>query len=62
MNELLVLQHKNLRAQEEIELQHLKLGSDMEHLQNCYAKLKVKTQDNSTNIIQCLYLAYTVHS
>lgn len=42
MNELLVLQHKNLRAQEEIEIQHLKLGSDMDHLQNCYSKLKVE--------------------
>lgn len=41
MNELLVLQHKNLRAQEEIEVQHRKLGSDMDHLQNCYSKLKV---------------------
>ncbi|XP_072788745.1 afadin- and alpha-actinin-binding protein isoform X3 [Taeniopygia guttata] len=46
MNELLVLQHKNLRAQEEIEIQHLKLGSDMDHLQNCYAKLKVQKLQN----------------
>lgn len=44
MNELLVLQHKNLRAQEEVEMQHLKLGSDMDHLQNCYAKLKVENK------------------
>lgn len=62
MNELLVLQHKNLRAQEEVEIQHLKLGSDMEHLQNCYAKLKVKPQDNFSNVMQCLCLADTVHS
>ncbi|XP_039583158.1 afadin- and alpha-actinin-binding protein isoform X2 [Passer montanus] len=46
INELLVLQHKNLRAQEEIEIQHLKLGSDMDHLQNCYAKLKVQKLQN----------------
>ncbi|XP_076196635.1 afadin- and alpha-actinin-binding protein isoform X3 [Aptenodytes patagonicus] len=46
MNELLVLQHKNLRAQEEVEMQHLKLGSDMDHLQNCYAKLKVQKLQN----------------
>ncbi|XP_030809771.1 afadin- and alpha-actinin-binding protein isoform X2 [Camarhynchus parvulus] len=46
MNELLVLQHKNLRAQEEIEIQHLKLGSDMDHLQNCYSKLKVQKLQN----------------
>ncbi|XP_041886263.1 afadin- and alpha-actinin-binding protein isoform X2 [Corvus kubaryi] len=46
MNELLVLQHKNLRAQEEVEMQHMKLGSDMDHLQNCYAKLKVQKLQN----------------
>ncbi|XP_050162897.1 afadin- and alpha-actinin-binding protein isoform X2 [Myiozetetes cayanensis] len=46
MNELLALQHKNLRAQEEVEMQHLKLGSDMDHLQNCYAKLKVQKLQN----------------
>ncbi|KAL8177348.1 UNVERIFIED_CONTAM: Afadin- and alpha-actinin-binding protein [Gekko kuhli] len=40
MNELLQLQRKHLRAQEEAESQHLKLSSDMDHLQNCYAKLK----------------------
>ncbi|XP_066480984.1 afadin- and alpha-actinin-binding protein isoform X1 [Tiliqua scincoides] len=40
LNELLLLQRKNLRAQEEAEMQHLKLGSDMDHLQNCHAKLK----------------------
>lgn len=44
MNELLVQQHKNLRAQEEVEMQHLKLGSDMDHLQNSYAKLKVENK------------------
>ncbi|XP_064520006.1 afadin- and alpha-actinin-binding protein isoform X2 [Pseudopipra pipra] len=46
INELLALQHKNLRAQEEVEMQHLKLGSDMDHLQNCYAKLKVQKLQN----------------
>nr|XP_021149876.1 afadin- and alpha-actinin-binding protein isoform X1 [Columba livia] len=51
MNELLVLQHKNLRAQEEIELQHLKLGSDMEHLQNCYAKLKEQLELSKREIV-----------
>ncbi|XP_077189269.1 afadin- and alpha-actinin-binding protein isoform X1 [Paroedura picta] len=40
MNELLQLQRKHLRAQEEAETQHLKVSSDMDHLQNCYAKLK----------------------
>ncbi|XP_016044364.1 afadin- and alpha-actinin-binding protein isoform X2 [Erinaceus europaeus] len=40
MNELLILQRKNLLAQENVETQNLKLGSDMGHLQNCYAKLK----------------------
>lgn len=51
MNELLVLQHKNLRAQEEVEMQHLKLGSDMDHLQNCYTKLKV--ENNITQPVLC---------
>nr|XP_004653708.1 afadin- and alpha-actinin-binding protein isoform X2 [Jaculus jaculus] len=40
MNELLVLQRKNLLAQENVETQNLKLGSDVDHLQSCYAKLK----------------------
>ncbi|NXI52936.1 ADIP protein, partial [Chloroceryle aenea] len=51
MNELLTLQHKNLRAQEEIEMQHLKLGSDMDHLQNCYAKLKEQMELSKREII-----------
>lgn len=42
MNELLVLQRKNLLAQESVETQNLKLGSDMDHLQSCYTKLKVQ--------------------
>lgn len=42
MNELLVLQRKNLLAQENVETQNLKLGSDMDHLQSCYSKLKVE--------------------
>lgn len=46
MNELLVLQRKNLLAQENVETQNLKLGSDMDHLQNCYAKLKVQKLQN----------------
>lgn len=41
MNELLVLQRKNHLAQESVETQNLKLGSDMDHLQSCYTKLKV---------------------
>ncbi|XP_054836495.1 afadin- and alpha-actinin-binding protein [Eublepharis macularius] len=40
MNELLQLQRRHLRTREEAETQHLKLSSDMDHLQNCYAKLK----------------------
>ncbi|NXF90934.1 ADIP protein, partial [Eubucco bourcierii] len=51
MNELLVLQHKNLRAQEEVEIQHLKLGSDMDHLQNCYAKLKEQLEISKREIV-----------
>ncbi|KAM6305344.1 afadin- and alpha-actinin-binding protein isoform 2-T2 [Aegotheles albertisi] len=51
MNELLVLQHKNLRAQEEVEMQHLKLGSDMDHLQNCYAKLKEQLDLSKREIV-----------
>ncbi|XP_063154268.1 afadin- and alpha-actinin-binding protein isoform X3 [Candoia aspera] len=46
MNELLVLQRKTLRAQEETETQHLKLGSDMDHLQNCYIKLKEQLESS----------------
>ncbi|XP_054021215.1 afadin- and alpha-actinin-binding protein isoform X2 [Dryobates pubescens] len=51
MNELLVLQHKNLRAQEEVEMQHLKLGSDMDHLQNCYTKLKEQLELSKREIV-----------
>ncbi|KAM6414839.1 afadin- and alpha-actinin-binding protein [Rhynochetos jubatus] len=51
MNELLVLHHKNLRAQEEAEMQHLKLGSDMDHLQNCYAKLKEQLELSKREIV-----------
>ncbi|KAM9239638.1 afadin- and alpha-actinin-binding protein [Leptosomus discolor] len=51
MNELLVLQHKNLRAQEEVEMQHLKLGSDMDHLQNSYAKLKEQLELSKREIV-----------
>lgn len=50
MNELLVLQRKNLLAQESVETQNLKLGSDMDHLQSCYAKLKVQS---SIPLSQC---------
>ncbi|XP_007421444.1 afadin- and alpha-actinin-binding protein isoform X1 [Python bivittatus] len=46
MNELLLLQRKTLRAQEETETQHLKLGSDMDHLQNCYIKLKEQLESS----------------
>ncbi|XP_065265880.1 afadin- and alpha-actinin-binding protein [Emys orbicularis] len=51
MNELLVLQRKNLRAQEEVEIQHLKLGSDMDHLQNCYAKVKEQLETSRREIV-----------
>ncbi|XP_067394668.1 afadin- and alpha-actinin-binding protein isoform X2 [Emydura macquarii macquarii] len=51
MNELLVLQRKNLRAQEEVETQHLKLGSDMDHLQNCYAKVKEQLEASRREIV-----------
>eukprot|EP00075_Anas_platyrhynchos_P005290 XP_012957657.1 afadin- and alpha-actinin-binding protein isoform X2 [Anas platyrhynchos] len=51
MNELLVQQHKNLRAQEEVEMQHLKLGSDMDHLQNSYAKLKEQLELSKREIV-----------
>ncbi|XP_070602345.1 afadin- and alpha-actinin-binding protein isoform X1 [Erythrolamprus reginae] len=46
MNELLLMQRKTLRAQEETETQHLKLGSDMDHLQNCYIKLKEQLESS----------------
>lgn len=49
--ELLVLQRKHLRAQEEAETKHLKLGSDMDHLQNCYAKLKEQLETSRREII-----------
>ncbi|XP_008941198.1 PREDICTED: afadin- and alpha-actinin-binding protein [Merops nubicus] len=51
MNELLVLQHKNLRAQEEVEMRHLKLGSDMDHLQNCCAKLKEQLELSKREVV-----------
>ncbi|XP_053102729.1 afadin- and alpha-actinin-binding protein isoform X2 [Hemicordylus capensis] len=51
MNELLLLQRKNLRAQEEAETQHLKLGSDMDHLQNCYTKLKEQLETSRREIV-----------
>ncbi|KAM9005891.1 afadin- and alpha-actinin-binding protein isoform 4-T7 [Sarcophilus harrisii] len=46
IHELLVLHRKNLLAQENVETQNLKLGSDMDHLQNCYSKLKVQKLQN----------------
>ncbi|XP_075792480.1 afadin- and alpha-actinin-binding protein isoform X3 [Pelodiscus sinensis] len=51
MNELLILQRKNLRTQEEVEIQHLKLGSDMDHLQNCYAKVKEQLEASRREIV-----------
>ncbi|XP_061486524.1 afadin- and alpha-actinin-binding protein [Rhineura floridana] len=50
MNELLLLQRKTLRAQEEAETQHLKLGSDMDHLQNSYTKLKEQLETSRREI------------
>lgn len=50
MNELLVLQRKNLLAQENVETQNLKLGSDMDHLQNCYAKLKEQLETSRREV------------
>ncbi|CAO2600382.1 Afadin- and alpha-actinin-binding protein [Lemmus lemmus] len=51
MNELLVLQRKNLLAQESVETQNLKLGSDMEHLQSCYTKLKEQLETSRREMI-----------
>ncbi|XP_026556037.1 afadin- and alpha-actinin-binding protein isoform X2 [Pseudonaja textilis] len=51
MNELLLMQRKTLRAQEETETQHLKLGSDMDHLQNCYIKLKEQLESSRREIV-----------
>ncbi|XP_007944381.1 afadin- and alpha-actinin-binding protein [Orycteropus afer afer] len=51
MNELLVLQRKNLLAQENVETQNLKLGSDMDHLQSCYAKLKEQLETSRREMI-----------
>ncbi|XP_057649463.1 afadin- and alpha-actinin-binding protein isoform X1 [Chionomys nivalis] len=51
MNELLVLQRKNLLAQESVETQNLKLGSDMDHLQSCYTKLKEQLETSRREMI-----------
>nr|XP_060629829.1 afadin- and alpha-actinin-binding protein isoform X1 [Anolis sagrei ordinatus] len=51
MNDLLLLHRKTLRAQEETETQHLKLGSDMDHLQNCYTKLKEQLETSRREIV-----------
>lgn len=51
MNELLILQRKNLLAQENVETKNLKLGSDMDHLQNCYAKLKEQLETSRREMI-----------
>ncbi|XP_011811585.1 PREDICTED: afadin- and alpha-actinin-binding protein [Colobus angolensis palliatus] len=51
MNELLVLQRKNLLAQENVETQNLKLGSDMDHLQSCYSKLKEQLETSRREMI-----------
>ncbi|XP_059545012.1 afadin- and alpha-actinin-binding protein isoform X4 [Myotis daubentonii] len=51
MNELLVRQRKNLLAQENVETQNLKLGSDMDHLQSCYAKLKEQLETSRREMI-----------
>lgn len=51
MNELLVLQRKNLLAQESVETQNLKLGSDMDHLQSCYTKLKEQLEASRREMI-----------
>ncbi|KAM9689443.1 afadin- and alpha-actinin-binding protein isoform 2-T4 [Trichechus inunguis] len=51
MNELLILQRKNLLAQENVETQNLKLGSDMDHLQSCYAKLKEQLETSRREMI-----------
>ncbi|XP_008062985.1 afadin- and alpha-actinin-binding protein isoform X5 [Carlito syrichta] len=51
MYELLVLQRKNLLAQENVETQNLKLGSDMDHLQNCYTKLKEQLETSRREMI-----------
>ncbi|XP_042321301.1 afadin- and alpha-actinin-binding protein isoform X1 [Sceloporus undulatus] len=51
MNELLLLHRKTLRAQEETETQHLKLVSDMDHQQNCYAKLKEQMETSRREIV-----------
>ncbi|XP_032074778.1 afadin- and alpha-actinin-binding protein isoform X2 [Thamnophis elegans] len=51
MNELLLMQRKTLRAQEETETQHLKMGSDMDHLQNCYIKLKEQLESSRREIV-----------
>ncbi|KAM8792150.1 afadin- and alpha-actinin-binding protein isoform 4-T5 [Rhynchonycteris naso] len=51
MNELLILQRKNLLAQENVETQNLKLGSDMDHLQSCYTKLKEQLETSRREMI-----------
>ncbi|XP_056671393.1 afadin- and alpha-actinin-binding protein isoform X7 [Monodelphis domestica] len=51
IHELLVLHRKNLLAQENVESQNLKLGSDMDHLQNCYSKLKEQLETSRREMI-----------
>ncbi|XP_036612025.1 afadin- and alpha-actinin-binding protein isoform X2 [Trichosurus vulpecula] len=51
IHELLVLHRKNLLAQENVETQNLKLGSDMDHLQNCYSKLKEQLETSRREMI-----------
>ncbi|XP_028588761.2 afadin- and alpha-actinin-binding protein isoform X1 [Podarcis muralis] len=51
VNDMLLLQRKTLRAQEETETQHLKLGSDMDHLQNSYTKLKEQLEASRREIV-----------
>ncbi|XP_028918412.1 afadin- and alpha-actinin-binding protein [Ornithorhynchus anatinus] len=51
INELLLLQHKNLRTQEDVETQNLKLGSDMDHLQSCYSKLKEQLETSRREMV-----------
>ncbi|XP_074077888.1 afadin- and alpha-actinin-binding protein isoform X2 [Macrotis lagotis] len=51
IHELLVLHRKNLLAQENVETQNMKLGSDMDHLQNCYSKLKEQLETSRREMI-----------
>ncbi|XP_069497808.1 afadin- and alpha-actinin-binding protein isoform X2 [Ambystoma mexicanum] len=51
LNDLLLLHRKNLRIQEDAEMQHVKLLSDMEHLQNSNFKQKDQLETSRKDLV-----------